>query len=94
MFTSISPCLSCAASPWAVRDSVWTGYAGVFHMKAYIVDDEMVLSGANLSEEYFDDRLDRYMLFANGGWGVVVFYAELCDALCGYAIRFGSGRVL
>ena len=62
--------------------------AGVFHMKAYIVDD------ANLSEEYFDNRLDRYMLFANGGWGVVVFYAELCDALCGYAIRFGSGRVL
>ncbi|MBV5277226.1 hypothetical protein JZU56_05430, partial [bacterium] len=43
--------------------------AGVFHMKAYIVDDEMVLSGANLSEEYFDDRLDRYMLFANGGGG-------------------------
>ncbi len=45
--------------------------ADVFHMKAYIVDDEMVLSGANLSKEYFDDRLDRYMLFANGGGGVV-----------------------
>ena len=47
--------------------------AGVFHMKAYIVDDEMVLSGTNLSEEYFDDRLDRYMLCANGGGGVVDF---------------------
>jgi CDP-diacylglycerol--glycerol-3-phosphate 3-phosphatidyltransferase len=66
--------------------------AGVFHMKAYIVDDEMVLSGANLSEEYFDDRLDRYMLFANGGGGVVDFYAELCDALCGYAIRYDGRR--
>ena len=60
--------------------------AGVFHMKAYIVDDEMVLSGANLSEEYFDDRLDRYLLFTNGGGGLVDFYAGLCDALCGYAI--------
>ncbi len=42
-------------------------------MEAYIVNDEMVLSGANLSEEYFDDRLDRYMLFANGGGGIVDF---------------------
>ena len=66
--------------------------AGVFHMKAYIVDDEMVLSGANLSEEYFDDRLDRYMLFANGGGGVVDLYAELCDALCGYAIPYDGHR--
>ena len=66
--------------------------AGVFHMKAYIVDDEMVLSGANLSEEYFDDRLDRYMLFTNGGGGLVDFYAGLCDALCGYAIRYDGRR--
>ena len=62
--------------------------AGVFHMKAYIVDDEMVLSGANLSEEYFNNRLDRYMLFTNGGGGLVDFYADLCDVLCEYAIRY------
>ena len=37
--------------------------AGVMHMKAYIIDDEMILTGANLSEEYFSDRLDRYLLF-------------------------------
>ena len=62
-------------------------------MEAYIVDDEMVLSGANLSEEYFDDRLDLYMLFANGGGGLVDFYAELCNALCGYAIRYDGLRL-
>lgn len=62
--------------------------AGVFHIKAYLVDDELILSGANLSEEYFSNRLDRYMLFTDGGGGLVDFYAELCDALCSYAIRY------
>lgn len=65
--------------------------AGVFHIKAYIVDDELILSGANLSEEYFSNRLDRYMLFVNGGGGLVDFYADLCDILCEYAIRY-EGR--
>jgi CDP-diacylglycerol--glycerol-3-phosphate 3-phosphatidyltransferase len=40
--------------------------AGVFHIKAYIIDDQLVLSGANLSEEYFQDRQDRYLLFDQG----------------------------
>lgn len=62
--------------------------AGVFHIKAYLVDDELILSGANLSEEYFSNRLDRYMLFTDGGGGLVDFYAELCDALCSYAIKY------
>lgn len=62
--------------------------AGVFHIKAYLVDDELILSGANLSEEYFSNRLDRYMLFTNGGGGLVDFYAKLCDILCSYAIKY------
>ena len=66
--------------------------AGVFHMKAYIVNNKMVLSGANLSKEYFDDRLDRYMLFTNGGGGLVDFYAGLCNTLCGYTIRYDGRR--
>eukprot|EP00985_Skeletonema_marinoi_P008909 scaffold4073_cov85-Skeletonema_marinoi.AAC.1 len=44
--------------------------AGVFHIKAYLVDDELILSGANLSEEYFSNRLDRYMIFTDGGGGM------------------------
>ena len=66
--------------------------AGVFHMKAYIIDDELLLSGANLSEEYFDKRIDRYMLFTNGAGGLVDFYADLCNVLCEYAIRYDGGR--
>jgi len=41
-----------------------------------------------LSEEYFTNRLDRYMSFTNGGGGLVDFYAELCDVMCKYASKY------
>ncbi|PHH93346.1 hypothetical protein CDD83_5900 [Cordyceps sp. RAO-2017] len=37
---------------------------GLQHMKLYGVDDEIILSGANLSTDYFTNRQDRYHLFA------------------------------
>ena len=40
-----------------------------------------------MSEEYFTNRVDRYMSFVNGGGGLVDFYAELCDILCKYAVK-------
>lgn len=36
---------------------------GLQHMKLYGIDDEIILSGANLSEDYFTDRQDRYYVF-------------------------------
>ncbi|KAJ8611355.1 hypothetical protein MRB53_038025 [Persea americana] len=36
---------------------------GLQHMKLYGFDDEVMLSGANLSKDYFEDRQDRYVLF-------------------------------
>ncbi|GAA5981145.1 hypothetical protein JCM11641_003126 [Rhodosporidiobolus odoratus] len=36
---------------------------GLQHMKVYGVDDEVILSGANLSHDYFTNRTDRYILF-------------------------------
>lgn len=38
---------------------------GVQHIKTYIFDDNIVMSGANLSDWYFIDRQDRYILFKN-----------------------------
>ena len=35
---------------------------GVFHAKAHVFDDTVVLSGANLSRSYFEDRCDRYVV--------------------------------
>lgn len=36
---------------------------GVQHMKIYGFDDEVILSGANLSKDYFTNRQDRYYIF-------------------------------
>ncbi|OTB18133.1 hypothetical protein K445DRAFT_19697 [Daldinia sp. EC12] len=39
---------------------------GLQHMKLYGIDDEIILSGANLSNDYFTNRQDRYHLFSSG----------------------------
>ena len=35
---------------------------GVSHLKVFVFDDNVIISGANLSHDYFTDRTDRYML--------------------------------
>ena len=35
---------------------------GVFHLKAYVFDSNVLISGANLSSDYFTTRQDRYVL--------------------------------
>ncbi|KHN98405.1 CDP-diacylglycerol-glycerol-3-phosphate 3-phosphatidyltransferase [Metarhizium album ARSEF 1941] len=38
---------------------------GLQHMKLYGVDDAIIMSGANLSTDYFTNRQDRYHLFSS-----------------------------
>ncbi|XP_050391449.1 CDP-diacylglycerol--glycerol-3-phosphate 3-phosphatidyltransferase, mitochondrial [Patella vulgata] len=40
---------------------------GLTHIKAYICDDSVMISGANLSDNYFVNRQDRYILFNECG---------------------------
>ncbi|KIW71008.1 hypothetical protein PV04_03231 [Phialophora macrospora] len=53
---------------------------GLQHMKLYGFDDEIMLSGANLSDDYFTNRLDRYHLFSSKE--LTDFYAAIHDAVC------------
>ena len=62
--------------------------AGVFHVKLYVIDDQVFLSGANLSQEYFSDRHDRYLWLKGGASGLVDMYVDLIGALC----EFGSSE--
>jgi len=72
--------------PWTeLIPSPFNEVVGVFHMKAYVVDDCLILSGANLSEEYFVNRHDRYLVFTNGANGLVDFYSNLIELLCSYS---------
>lgn len=38
---------------------------GTFHTKFMICDDDILITGANLSEQYFASRKDRYILIKN-----------------------------
>ncbi|TKA64537.1 hypothetical protein B0A49_05067 [Cryomyces minteri] len=38
---------------------------GLQHMKLYGIDDEIIMSGANLSDDYFTNRQDRYHVFSS-----------------------------
>lgn len=53
---------------------------GVQHIKAYLFDDSIIISGANLSDSYFTNRQDRYVLLDNCG-EVADFFAELVGAV-------------
>jgi CDP-diacylglycerol---glycerol-3-phosphate 3-phosphatidyltransferase len=79
-------------SPSSMLPSPLNEVAGVFHIKCYIIDDNLILSGANLSQEYFTDRQDRYTWFTDGGGGLVDFYADLMKALCDYGSIYGEGH--
>ncbi|PKX96849.1 CDP-diacylglycerol--glycerol-3-phosphate 3-phosphatidyltransferase [Aspergillus novofumigatus IBT 16806] len=58
---------------------------GLQHMKLYGFDDEIILSGANLSEDYFTNRLDRYHVFENKE--LADYYAGIHDAVCSLSFQ-------
>ncbi|PNS15554.1 hypothetical protein CAC42_813 [Sphaceloma murrayae] len=53
---------------------------GLQHMKLYGFDDEIILSGANLSNDYFTNRQDRYHLISSAN--VTRYYRRIYDAVC------------
>ncbi|KAK9319585.1 hypothetical protein V1517DRAFT_332054 [Lipomyces orientalis] len=52
---------------------------GLQHMKLYGFDDEIILSGANLSHDYFTNRQDRYFLFRSAD--ITNYYKRIYDAV-------------
>ncbi|MCJ1247876.1 CDP-diacylglycerol--glycerol-3-phosphate 3-phosphatidyltransferase [Trapelia coarctata] len=53
---------------------------GLQHMKLYGIDDEIILSGANLSNDYFTNRQDRYHVFASKR--VADYFARIHHTMC------------
>ena len=53
---------------------------GLQHIKLYGIDDELILSGANLSNDYFTNRQDRYHVFSSKK--VADYFAHIHDAVC------------
>lgn len=53
----------------------WNELLGLQHMKIYLFDDSVMISGANLSNDYFTNRQDRYILIEDKR--LADFYAML-----------------
>jgi CDP-diacylglycerol--glycerol-3-phosphate 3-phosphatidyltransferase len=53
---------------------------GLQHMKLYGIDDEVILSGANLSSDYFTNRQDRYHVFSCPH--LAEYFARIHHAVC------------
>ncbi|KAG5366529.1 CDP-diacylglycerol--glycerol-3-phosphate 3-phosphatidyltransferase [Yarrowia sp. B02] len=53
---------------------------GLQHMKLYGCDDDIILSGANLSRDYFTNRQDRYFVFKSRP--IVDYYHAIHNAVC------------
>ncbi|KAL8644413.1 MAG: hypothetical protein Q9226_007777, partial [Calogaya cf. arnoldii] len=51
---------------------------GLQHIKLYGIDDEVILSGANLSSDYFTNRQDRYHVFSSKG--ITDYFARIHHA--------------
>jgi phosphatidylserine/phosphatidylglycerophosphate/cardiolipin synthase-like enzyme len=48
--------------PWLLKEAI-----AVSHLKLYLFDDELLLTGANLSSDYFEARQDRYISIKSPG---------------------------
>lgn len=53
----------------------WNELIGLQHMKLYVFDDTVIVSGANLSRDYFTNRQDRYIVIEDRR--LADFYARL-----------------
>ncbi|OJI84418.1 hypothetical protein ASPTUDRAFT_122650 [Aspergillus tubingensis CBS 134.48] len=58
---------------------------GLQHMKLYGFDEEIILSGANLSSEYFTSRIDRYHVFHSKA--LTDYYAGIHNAVCSLSFQ-------
>ena len=63
---------------------------GLQHMKLYGIDDEIILSGANLSNDYFTNRQDRYHIFSSKR--VSNYFAQIHHAMCSVSFLLLPGE--
>ena len=55
---------------------------GVHHMKYFLFDDNVIISGANMSDIYFDKRQDRYFLIKSKQLADYICYFHSLHSTC------------
>ncbi|KAI5150073.1 CDP-diacylglycerol---glycerol-3-phosphate 3-phosphatidyltransferase [Enteropsectra breve] len=67
-------------------------FISVFHQKAYIFDDRVCISGANLDESYFIDRSDRYFAINSSALASTVYNSVFKG--CHKMIDYNKNKIL
>lgn len=70
----------------AILPERYNELVGVQHTKCYLIDDDILISGANLSEQYFTNRQDRYIWIRQNP-DLARFYRSLVSAICDLSFR-------
>ena len=63
----------------------WNELIGLQHMKLYIIDETVIISGANLSNDYFTNRQDRYIVINDKA--LSNFYHNLISTVQEFSLR-------
>ncbi|KAH8388297.1 hypothetical protein KR093_003011, partial [Drosophila rubida] len=66
----------------------WNELLGLQHMKVYLMDDAVIISGANLSHDYFTNRQDRYILIEDKP--LADFYAEFIERVQEFSLAVSA----
>nr|CAD7406337.1 unnamed protein product [Timema cristinae] len=64
---------------------------GLQHMKLYLFDDSIIISGANLSKDYFTNRQDRYVLIEDCK-PLADFYDALVSRVCDFSLHLDKAN--
>lgn len=71
----------------------WNEVVGLQHMKVYIFDDSLLISGANLSHDYFTNRQDRYLVVEDSK-ELVDFFDKLVETVCQFSFQLNENNHL
>ncbi|CAG7730797.1 unnamed protein product [Allacma fusca] len=71
----------------------WNEIIGIQHMKIYIFDDSLVITGANLSHDYFTNRQDRYIVVEDCE-SLANFYDGLINQVSSFSFKLQSDNNL
>jgi len=66
--------------------SKWNETVGLQHCKVYVFDNTLIVSGANLSMDYFTSRQDRYIIIENCPQ-LADFYEGLVDTISSFSLH-------
>lgn len=66
----------------------WNELIGLQHMKIYVTDETVIISGANLSNDYFKNRQDRYILINDKN--LSDFYYQLIEKVQEFSVQVSA----